>query len=295
MSVGPPGDDGDRAPPIVAIVGVSSPSKRFADRGPTRRPIDRARSQCPDQATLGAIHDTRDRARPDRRPDPGPSSAQRDRGERPPRRHRRGRRQRPCPAPARRSGPAGHPPLDGQAVRAARAHRGRRDRGVRSRAGGAGGPCQLAFGRGHARANAPGDLPPVGREPGPARMRIRWRPARRADRRAPGPRRREGRPGPAHVLGPAHRLAPAVPAPRLGPDGLLEAEPPLADRLPRGGGDGLRHHARQAAHRDRRLRGRDVRVPAARDRARLRDAGRPHGDPVGRPASRARGIARDRS
>ena len=45
--MGPPGDDGDRAPPIVAIVGVSSRSKRFADRGPTRRPIDRARSQLP--------------------------------------------------------------------------------------------------------------------------------------------------------------------------------------------------------------------------------------------------------
>ena len=174
----------------------------------------------------------------------------------------------------------------------ARAHRGRRDRRLRPRAGRAGRPCQLAFGRGHARADAPGDLPPVGREPGPARLRLRGRPARRADRRPPGSRRREGRPGPAHVLGPAHGLAPAVAAPRLGRDRLLDAEPPLADRLPRGGGHGLRHDARQAADRDRRLRRRDVRVPAARDRARLRDAGRSHGDPVGRPASRARGVAR---
>ena len=58
---------------------------------------------------------------------------------------------------------------------------------------------------------------------------------------------------------------------------------------------GLRHDARQAADRDRRLRRRDVRVPAARDRACLRDAGRSHRDPDGRPASRARGVARDRS
>ena len=227
--------------------------------------------------------------------DPGPSPAQRDRGERPPRRHRRSRRQRPGPAPARRPGPAGHPPLDRQAVRAPCAHRGRRDRRLRPRAGRAGRPCQLAFGRGHARPDAPGDLPPVGREPGPARLRLRGRPARCADRRPPGSRRREGRARPAHVLGPAHRLAPAVAAPGLGRDRLLDAEPPLADRLPRGGGHGLRHDARQAADRDRRLRRRDVRVPAARDRTRLRDAGRSHGDPVGRPASRARGVARDRS
>ena len=65
-----------------------------------------------------------------------------------------------------------------------------------------------------------------GAEPDAPRLRHRGRAARRPDGRPPGPRRREGRPDPPHVLGPARRDAPARPARRLEPRGLLDAGAP---------------------------------------------------------------------
>ena len=169
----------------------------------TRRPGDP--SIVPAPAALPAtpgrgVRRRAARARPDRRADPRPPAAQRHRGERPPRRHRRDRRGRPGHPPARRPGSGRHPALDGQAVRAAGAHRGGRDRRLRSRAGRDRDHGQLALGRGPPRPDAPGPLSPVGRQPGAPRLRVRGRPARRADRGPPGPRRREGRSGPPHVL-----------------------------------------------------------------------------------------------
>ena len=68
--------------------------------------------------------------------------------------------------------------------------------------------------------------------------------ARRADRGPPGPRRREGRPDPPHVLRPAQRLAAPGAAERLEPGGLLAAGPSVAGRLPIRRRAGLRHDAR---------------------------------------------------
>ena len=70
------------------------------------------------------------------------------------------------------------------------------------------------------------------------------------------------------------------------PTEYWKAEPPVADRLPRGRRPGVRDDADQAADGDRWLRGRDLRVPPARGRPRLRDARRPERDPGRRPALR---------
>ena len=178
---------------------------------------------------------------------PRPPAPQRDRGERPPRRHRRGRRQRRAHPGPRRSRPDRHPPLHGQAVRRARADRGRRRRRLRPPAGRDRHPRELAFRRGPARPDAPGDLPALGRQPAAPRLRRRGHAARRADRGPPRPRRREGRPDPPHVLRPARGVARALEAAGLGPHRLLEAGAPLAGRLPGGRRPGVRDDPGEAA------------------------------------------------
>ena len=101
------------------------------------------------------------------------------------------------------------------------------------------------------------------------RVRCRGDAARCADRRTAGTRRREGRPDPPHVLGPARGLAAALAAQGLGSDRLLEAEPPVAGRLSGRRRPRLRDDADQLVDGDRRLRRRDVRLPAARGGARV--------------------------
>ena len=162
--------------------------------------------------------------------------------------------------------------------------------GVRPRAARARHPRQLAFRRGPPRPDAAGPVPANRRQPGVAGLRGRGDAARRADRRPPGPRWREAGSDPAHVLGPAHRLAAAVPAQGLGSDRLLEAGPSIADRLPGGGRQGVRHDAGSPADGDRRLRRRDVCLPASRGRPRLRDARRSLGRSRRRFPQRAGGA-----
>ena len=150
-------------------------------------------------------------------------------------------------------------------------------------------PGQLAFGRGPPRPDAPGDLPPVGRQPGAARLRLRGRPARRADRRPPGARRREGRPGPPHVL---RASTPSRSCCRgssgWDPTDYWKPSHPSQVAYRDGGRPGVRHDAGQAADRDRRLRRRDVRVPrCARSRAPTRCWPIPAAIPAGRSARRA--------
>ena len=156
---------------------------------------------------------------------------------------------RPTPAAelirvARRSRPDRHPPLDRQAVRRARPHRGRRRGRLRPPAGRDRDPRELALGRGPPRPDAPGDLPPGRRQPAAPRLRRRGHAARRADRGPSRPRRREGRPDPPHVLGPARGVAPARRScSGWDPDRLLEAGPPVAGRVPGGGRAGVRDDA----------------------------------------------------
>ena len=138
-------------------------------------------------------------------------------------------------------------------------------------------PGQLALGRGPARPHPAGDLPAHGREPDAARLRVRGDAARSADRGPPGARRREGRSDPPHVLGLALGLAPALQAQGLGPHRLLAPDPPVAGRLPPGCRAGLRDHARAAQDGHRRLRRRDLRLPAARRGPGVRLPGRPIG------------------
>ena len=103
-------------------------------------------------------------------------------------------------------------------------------------------------------------------QPGAPGLRVGGDAARRAHRGASGPRRREGRADPPHVLRPALGLAPALEAQRLGSDRLLATDAPLAGRLPGGRRQGVRDDAGQAEDRHRRLRGRDLRLPIARGR-----------------------------
>ena len=237
VSVGPPGDDGDRAPPIVAIVGVSSPSKRFADRGPTRRSIDRARSQLP-----------------------RPSHARGDPRHARPRAAGSSRRSWPatCATGSRRASTAAtssRPTSTAGSCASSAIRTGWSPSARRSsrsallaliEAGGIAAfdlePAELAvLASSHSgedmhvrtlqaiyrRSGVSQALLACGSEGAPLDALTAARLARDGEKAGPGP---------AHVLGPAHRLAPAVAAPRLGPDRLLDAEPPLADRLPRGGG-----------------------------------------------------------
>ena len=187
-----------------------------------------------------------------------------------------------------------HASLDGQAVRGGRAHRGGRGRGVRSRAGRDRDPGQLAFRRGPARPHAPGHVPPGRRQPDAPGLRQRGDAARPPDRRTAGPRRREGRADPPHVLRPARGVAPPVPAQGLGTRGLLAIGPSLAGRLPVGRGPRLRHDTGPPGDGDRRVRDRDLRLPAPRGRARLRDAGRP-GGPASATIHGSRSPRRSRS
>ena len=204
-------------------------------------------------------------------PDPRPPAPQRDRGERPPRRHRRGRRRRPA-HPRSSATRTGSSPCARRSSRSAlaRPDRGRRDRGVRPRAGRDRDHGELAFGRGPPRPDAPGRS-----TGGPASARRSSRcgsegdAARRADRGAPRPRRREGRPGPPHVLGPAHGV-PAALAGCSGWDPTTTGRPshPGAGRLPGGRRPGLRDDAgassrpRSTAAASRPTRSRCARSPA---------------------------------
>ena len=120
------------------------------------------------------------------------------------------------------------------------------------------------------------------------RLRVRGHAPRRADGRPPGPGWREGRPGPPHVLRPALIDDPAGAPARLAARGLLAGRSSGPGRLSCRSGRGVRNGARPARDRDRRLRGRDLRVPAARRRSGLRVAGRPGGDPRVGPAQRVR-------
>ena len=109
-------------------------------------------------------------------------------------------------------------------------------------------------------------------------VRLRGRAAGRPDGGPPGSRRRETGAAPPHVLGPACLDAAAVPDQRLAVRGVLAARPsgpaPVrGDRRP-----GLLDAAGVAGHVDRRLRRADVRLPAPRGGAGLRDAGGPGGD-----------------
>ena len=92
-----------------------------------------------------------------------------------------------------------------------------------------------------------------------------------------------------HMCSGQHTVfAPAVPAPRLGPDRLLAADAPVAGRVPRGGRPGVRHDAGEAADR------RSTAAASRRTPSRLREVARayamladPDGDPGRRPARRA--------
>ncbi len=75
------------------------------------------------------------------------------------------------------------------------------------------------------------------------------------------------------------------------PTDYWKAEPPVADRLPRGRRGGLRHLSAQAPDGDRRLRHRHLCVPPARGRPRVRDAGGPGRGPGRRSALRAGRVA----
>ena len=142
-------------------------------------PADRSRRRSTRPAASGALSSRTVTTRgppPDRRPptrragptgggprdppagaDPRPPDPRRDRGERPPRRHRRGRRRRRADPRPRRPGPRRQPPLDCvKPFGLRRPHRGRRDRGVRPRAGRDRDHGQLALRRGPPRPDAPG-------------------------------------------------------------------------------------------------------------------------------------------
>ncbi len=145
---------------------------------------------------------------------------------------------------------------------AARAHRGGRGRGVRPRAGRDRDHRQLPFRRGPPRPDDPGHLPARGHQPGAAGLWRRGHAARPADRGATGPRWREGRPDPSHVLRPARRLAAPLEAQGLGAGGLLAAEPSVAGRVSGRGRASLRGQAGRPPDGHRRLRRRDLRLPA---------------------------------
>ena len=192
------------------------PSHRSNRRGSLAVPAHRSRPQAtrrrdqlhrivpapaaPPSPTAGA-RPAEPRRAARRRPDPGPPGPQRHRGERPPRRRRRGRRQRVAMLRA-----LGDP-----------------DRVVNLRscvkpfglvalieAGGIEAfelePAELAI---MASSHSGEDLHVrtlqamyrrTGVSQAIARLRLRGHAARRADRSPPRPRRREGEPGPAHVL-----------------------------------------------------------------------------------------------
>ena len=189
--------------------------------------------------------------------------------------------------PAGRPGPDRHAPLGGQAVRAPRAHRGRRDQGVRPRAGrdSRSWPAPIRVrtstsGRSRGSIAGPGVSQAHlgnGSDGAPLDALTAARLAR--DGEKPGPIR--------HMCSGAHTGLPAaVPDERLGSGRLLGAEPPSQVPIRDAVARHVRDDAGEARDRDRRLRGRDVRLPAARGRARLRDARRP--DRRSRPATLAR-------
>ena len=82
-----------------------------------------------------------------------------------------------------------------------------------------------------------------------------------------------------------------VAAEGLGSGGVLARRPPGPGRLPVGRRPDVRDDAREAPDLDRRLRRRDVRLPAARDRPRLRAPRGPDGRVRERPALVARARA----
>ena len=163
----------------------------------------------------------------------------------------------------------------------ARAHRGRRDRGVRPRAGRDRDHGELPLRRGPPCPDAPGHLsaaPASARRC--SRLRRRGHAARRADRGAPGPRRREGRARSATCAPASTPSCCSCPGCKgWDPDDYWQPSHPsqVAYRaaVARAFGD----DAGAAPDGDRRLRRRDLRLPAARGRPRLRDARRPGGAP----------------
>ena len=130
-----------------------------------------------------------------------------------------------------------------------------------------------------------GDVSAGRRQPDGPRLRVRGHAPRRADRRPPGPRRREAGPVRHMCSGQHSVLLLLSPAARLGSrtTGRTITRP---GRLSGRRRPGVRNGAGQARDGDRRLRGGDLRVPAARGRSGLRVAGRPDGDPGRRPAQR---------
>ena len=191
---------------------------------------------------------TEPRPRASRHPGPRPAGPQRHRGERPSGRHRRGRRRGPPDQVPRRSRADRHPALDRQALRGRRADRGRRHRGLRSRAARDRDHGQLAFRRGLPRPDAPGHVPSRRRQPGAARLRQRGHAARRPDRGATRARRREARrrsatcaPGSTPSRCSSRRLK------GWDLDDVLGAGAPVAGGVSDGGRAGVRNDAGPAA------------------------------------------------
>ena len=258
---------------------VSSPSEPAPED-----PSARDRHRDPTAARSRSTAARPSPARPPWRPaDPRPPDPQRHRRERPSRRRRRGRRGRPDRAPARRSGPRRHPALVRQAVRrcspSSRPAGSRRSSSPRprSRSWRARTPARTSTsGRSRAMYRRAGVTQTV------ARLRIGGHAARRADGGAARARRREGRPGPPHVLGPALGVAPPGAAARLAARGLLAGRPPRPGRVPGERRGGIRNPARPARHRDRRVRRRrPTRSRSARSPAPTRSS------PIRRPCRRA--------
>ena len=269
----------------VGGTGAQAPRRRRHSAEQGRRFNDRARSQGrrPSSATA------------DRAAHPGAPGPQRRRGERPSRR-RRGSRCKRARAP-RPGGSRSHrqPEVLRQAIWAHLADRGGRHRGLRARAGRARDHDQQPFRRGPSRPDAPGAVPPDRRLPGVAGLRLRGHAARRPDCSPPRPRRREGQPGPSHVLGPALRLPSALQAAGMGSGWLLARRAPRPGRLSRGRGPGVRHDSRPAPTRHRRLRDPHLWVPAPGGRPGVRIPGGPLGRAGRGRTSRDRGSHDDRS
>ena len=279
----------DHGPPGPSTPTASSRRHAAAPRARYARRCDPCRgARDPDRSGTDPSPNATGHARP------GPPRPERHRGEPPPRRHRRGGRDRSADPIGRRSRPGRDPALHRQAVRGRRADRGRRDRRVRSRAARDRDHGELPFRRGLPRPDAPGHVPASRREPGDARLWQRGDAARPAHRGPPGARRREAGPDPPHVLGPARGLAAPVAAEGLGPRDVLGAGPPIAGHVPGSGRAGVRHDAGPAPDSDRWLRRRDLRVPPSRGRPGVRVPGRAIGRRAAGPASLDRAGAHDR-
>ena len=188
--------------------------------------------------------------------------------------------------PPGRPGPGRQPALDRQAVRAHGAPAGRRPPGVRPHDRRAGDHGVQPLRRGPPRPHDPGDVPPDRDHAGRPRDRRRGHAARRPDGRPPGPRRRA--PGPLrHMCSGQHSVF--ILLAKLGGwelETYWQEDHPAHAAYREAVARRLRGATRPPRDRHRRLRDPDLRLPAARGRAVVRDPRRPRGR--SRTATRAR-------